>query len=264
MQMLIEDLLMFSRVGTQSRPVRPHSTSSGPPTRSSPISRPRSRPPTPRSRSAPCPRSVVDAAADPPAAPEPDLERDQVPARGRAASGQDRRRGPRPGGAEITRRRQRDRLRSPLRRPDLPRLRAAPRPRRVPGHRHRARPVPEDRRAPRRLDRGREHARTRGPTFTVTLPLKQRSGAEPRRRHAERRPRTGGALVSEGEAITILIADDDEEDRVLTQEALRRGTARQRPAVRRRRRGPDGLPAPRGHVRRPPAKPRCPGSSCST
>ena len=55
-------------------------------------------------------------AADPPAVPEPDLERDQVPARGRAAGGQDRRARSAAADAEISVSRQRDRLRPALRR----------------------------------------------------------------------------------------------------------------------------------------------------
>ena len=47
------------------------------------------------------------------------------------------------------------------------------------------------------------------------------------------------------------MADDDEEDRELTQDALAGRAPRQRDALRRRRPGPDGLPAPRGPLRRP-------------
>ena len=56
---------------------------------------------------------------------------------------------------------------------------------------------------------------------------------------------------SDRKPITILMADDDPDDRLLTQEALRGEPAGQRPALRRGRRGAAGLPAPPRQLRRP-------------
>ena len=88
MQLLIEDLLTFSRVGTQGRPFVETDLNK---TARAVVCRPRD--PIQAAggtvSSATC-RPYGRRAADPPAAPEPDLERDQVPPPGRAAGGRGR------------------------------------------------------------------------------------------------------------------------------------------------------------------------------
>ena len=90
MQMLIEDLLMFSRVGTQGRPFVETDLNK---TVARGGLRPRDHDPGRRRQGGG--RRAADRgrrrAADPPAVSEPDLERDQVPAPGRTAGGPDRR-----------------------------------------------------------------------------------------------------------------------------------------------------------------------------
>ena len=114
---------------------------------------------------------------------------------------------------------------SPSTAADLPRVRAAARSHRVSGHRDRAGAVPQDRRTARGQHRRRRRAWRRrdadgnpsGPA-TDTRSRSRPPASEMARSPSLTRPMSRPDRL--GRSVTILMADDDEEDRDLTRDAL--------------------------------------------
>ncbi len=100
----------------------------------------------------------------------------------------------------------------------LPRVRAPARPRRLPGDRHRPRPVPQDRRAPRRHGLA-DGSRRRGRDVHRHAADRAHQRRLRRAAAADRHPTANRSPMSQFDVpdrpFTILLADDDEEDREL-------------------------------------------------
>ena len=123
------------------------------------------------------------------------------------------------------------------------------------GHRHRPRAVPQDRRAPRRLDHAATAVPGEGATFTVDAARPRASATVTGAAQPPAEP-PAPCLTP---AITILLADDDEDDRLMTRDALRDARLHNDAAHGRRRRRADGLPAPRGRASPTPRESPRPG-----
>ena len=114
---------------------------------------------------------------------------------------------------------------------------------RLRGHRHRAGDVQEDRRVPRRAHLARHRPR----------PAAARRSASPCPR-IDDEPRSRGMRARDDAArtpaIDVLLVEDDPGDVLMTREAFEDNKVRNNLHVVQRRRRGDGVPAPRGRVRR--------------